>query len=119
MATIVGISNTNLAGTELEEYIERIGKAATDALNLAPSLRSVSFFQIAKETSSKRNYEEITFWVYTAPNKPVDAKRALVKNIQDVTDEFFNGKLEIKTIVIIKEHSDENVGVGGLLRADA
>ncbi|WP_025719933.1 tautomerase family protein [Paenibacillus polymyxa] len=116
MATVIGISNTDLVGEQLENFIEVIGNAVTTSLELPDHLKSVSLHQLPKEYATKRSYEEITFFVYTAP-KPVEAKRALVKNIQAAADEFFSGS-SFTTIVIIKEHPDENVGVGGVLRLD-
>ncbi|CAH1208125.1 hypothetical protein PAECIP111893_02843 [Paenibacillus plantiphilus] len=118
MATVIGVSNTALAGEQLERFIDIIGTAVTTGLKLPPELRSVHLYQLPKETSTKKSGEEITFFVYTAPNKPVDAKRDLVKNIQAAADDFFQSSGPVKTIVIIKEHSDENVGVGGILRLD-
>ncbi|REK71924.1 hypothetical protein [Paenibacillus paeoniae] len=118
MATVIGISNTTLAGEQLESFIDLIGTAVTTGLRLPPELRSVSLFQLPKESSTKKSGEEITFFVYTAPNKPVDAKRDLVKNIQTTADQFFQASGGVKTIVIIKEHADENVGVAGVLRLD-
>ncbi|MCA1292227.1 hypothetical protein LBW89_04235 [Paenibacillus sp. alder61] len=116
MATVIGVSNTELAGEQLEQFIEVIGNAVTTSLGLPDHLKSVSLHQLPKAYATKRSYEEITFFVYTAP-KPVEAKRALVQNIQAAADAFFSGS-SYTTIVIVKEHADENVGVGGVLRLD-
>ena len=42
----------------------------------------------------------------------------MIAQVQQATDSFF-GPGQVRTVVIIKEHTDENVGVGGVLRADA
>lgn len=118
MATIVGIANTDLESPKLEEFIDKIGTAATTSLGLPPALRSVSFFQIPHKSASKRTYEEITFFVYSKFGKTVDEKRALVKNLQKTVDETFLEGPHVKTVVIIKEHNDENVGVDGTLKLD-
>ena len=42
----------------------------------------------------------------------------MVQGIQEATQQFF-GEKKVNTVVIIKEHPDENVGAGGTLRLDA
>jgi 4-oxalocrotonate tautomerase family enzyme len=82
-------------------------------------MRGITINSIPPEFSTKRENQGIDFFVYTAPGKTIDQKRALVKAVQDTVDSHFKGKSQVRTVVIIKEHSDENVGVGGVLRADA
>ena len=43
----------------------------------------------------------------------------MIRNVQEATDAFFGGPGKVRTVVIIKEHTDKNVGVAGTLRADA
>ena len=57
--------------------------------------------------------------MYTAPDKTTEQKRALVKNIQEAVDDFFGADSGVRSVVIIKIHTDENVGVKGVLRLDA
>ena len=61
---------------------------------------------------------QITYFVYTAPNKTDDQKRRLVKNIYDATVAVTGPLGKSKVIVIIKEHASNNVGVDGVLRCD-
>jgi phenylpyruvate tautomerase PptA (4-oxalocrotonate tautomerase family) len=118
MATVIANTIIPLKGKDLESLINKLAEAVTTSLRLPPQMRSITFQIWPKENESKSNEERIDFFVYTAPNKPVETKRALVQNIQKTVDEHFAGKAKVKTVVIIKEHSDENVGVGGVLRVD-
>ncbi|MGZ7441374.1 hypothetical protein [Paenibacillus sp. TH7-28] len=117
MATVIAFANTSLNDSEKETFVNEIGTAVTQSLLLPPELKTISFLELPRVNSTKKNYEEITFFVYTAPGKPVSAKRDLVKNIQITAERIFKG-VNVKTIVIIKEHADENVGVAGNLRLD-
>jgi 4-oxalocrotonate tautomerase family enzyme len=119
MATVIANTTLPLKEKEVEELIDSLGTAVTTALGLPPTMRGVTFNVVAPEYSTKRENPGIDFFVYTAPGKTIDQKRALVKAIQDTVDTHFKGKPQVRTVVIIKEHSDENVGVGGVLRADA
>jgi phenylpyruvate tautomerase PptA (4-oxalocrotonate tautomerase family) len=119
MATVIANTIIPLKGRELESLIDKLAAAVTTSLGLPPQMRSITFQIWPRENESKSGEERIDFFVYTAPNKPVEAKRALVQNIQKAVDEHFAGKVKVKTVVIIKEHRDDNVGVGGVLRADA
>jgi 4-oxalocrotonate tautomerase family enzyme len=118
MATVVANTTIPLKGGEVEKLIDNLGTAVTTALGLPPTMRGITFNIVPSEFSTKRENPGIDFFVYTAPGKTVDQKRALVKAIQATVDSHFKEKPQVRTVVIIKEHSDENVGVGGVLRAD-
>ncbi len=117
MATVIILANTSLNEENKLRFVEEIGTAVTESLRLPPHLKSITLQEFPRSNSTPKEYEEITFFVYTAPNKPLDAKRDLVKNIQLAAERVLTG-VNVKTIVIIKEHADENVGVGGQLRFD-
>ncbi|MNC06479.1 Tautomerase enzyme [compost metagenome] len=111
------MANTSLSAGDKQRFVEEIGTAVTQSLRLPPHLKSITLQEFPRINSTPKEYEEITFFVYTAPNKPVEAKRDLVRNIQLAAERVLAG-VNVKTIVIIKEHPDENVGVGGQLRLD-
>ncbi|WP_438496378.1 tautomerase family protein [Paenibacillus sp. IHBB 3054] len=117
MATVIVLANTSLNEADKKRFVEEIGTAVTESLQLPPQLKSITLQEFPRINSTPKDYEEITFFVYTAPGKPVEAKRALVRNIQLTAERVLAG-VNVKTIVIIKEHGDENVGVGGQLRLD-
>ena len=119
MATVIGITTLSLEGEQLKRYVDCIGDAVTGGLGLPSTMKSVTILQIPPEASTPKPYDLITFFVYSAPNKPLDAKRAMIRNVQEATDAFFGGPGKVRTVVIIQEHTDENVGVAGTLRADA
>lgn len=118
MATIVGFTSIKFTDDELRRYITAIEEATIESLNLPPQLKNVTILHVPETNLSVKPNPSINFWAYTAPGKPIEAKRAFVRAIQDVTDKFFEGKPQVRTVVIIKEHADENVGVVGVLRAD-
>lgn len=119
MATLVGYTSIKLTDQEASALVARIGEEVVSALNLAPNLKDVTINVVPEAFRTPKPYGLISFFAYTAPNKPLEAKRALVSAVQDAVSDFFAGRMEVRTVVIIKEHADENVGVGGVLRADA
>lgn len=119
MATVIGITTVPFEGEQLKKYVDIIGDAVTEGLGLPPTMKSVTIHQLPPEASTPKPYGLITFFVYSAPNKPLDAKREMIRRVQEATDWFFGGPGKVRTVIIIKEHTDENVGVAGVLRADA
>ena len=118
MATVIGITTLSLEKEQLRQYVDLIGEAVTSGLGLPSTMKSVTLLQVPQEASTPKPYGLITFFAFSAPNKPVEAKRRMSAQVQQATDSFF-GPGQVRTVVIIKEHTDENVGVGGVLRADA
>lgn len=118
MATVLGFTSLTLDDEQMKTLVDVVGDAVTTGLGLPSTMKSVTFLPVSPAATTPKPYGLITFFVFSAPNKPLDAKRAMVKNVQEAVDGFF-GKGEVRTVVIIKEHSDENVGVGGMLRLDA
>lgn len=118
MATVIAIGNADLSPESAPEFIQRIGKAVTSGLELPPNMRSVHYQQIDEAYATPKDKPEITFFVYTAPDKTVEQKRQLIANVNAVVDDFF-GEGQVDSVVIIKIHDNDNVGVNGVLRADA
>lgn len=117
MATIIVTTSISFTEEESRDFIQKVGEAAVGAFHLAPTLRDVYLYPIPEYQQTPQGDGQITFFVYTAPGKPVEYKRDLVRGMQEVADNFFTGK-KVNTVVIIKEHADENVGTGGRLRLD-
>lgn len=118
MATVIAVGNVNIEPDKAPNFIEKIGKAVTDGLELAPSLKSIHYQYLDPAYTTPKAKPEITFFVYTAPDKTVSQKRQLIANIGATVDAIF-GKDEVISVVIIKIHDNNNVGVNGVLRADA
>lgn len=118
MATVIGFTTLTIDDETMKTLVDAVGTAVTTGLGLPPAMKSVTILPVQPSASTPKPYGLITFFAFSAPNKPLDAKRAMIRNVQDAVDNVF-GKGEVRTVVIIKEHSDENVGVGGVLRLDA
>lgn len=118
MATVIAVGNINIEADEAPSFIEKIGKAVTDGLGLDPSLKSIHYQYIDPAYTTPKAKPEITFFVYTAPDKTTPQKRQLIANIGAAVDDFF-GEGEVISVVIVKIHDNNNVGVNGVLRADA
>lgn len=118
MATMVGITTIKFTDEEMRDFVSQVGEAVIAALNLAPQFKDITIINVPEANHTVKPYGHITFFAYTAPGKPVEAKRALMRAVQDAVDKFFGDRMQVRTVVIIKEHTDENVGVGGVLRAD-
>lgn len=119
MATVIGYTSLPLDDEQVRKLVDVVGDAVTTGLGLPSSMKSVTLVRVPEAATTPKPYGLITFFAYSAPNKPLDAKRAMVRNVQNAVDDFFGGAGKVRTVVIIKEHTDENVGVGGVLRSDA
>lgn len=117
MATVIVYASTPFSESDKQRFIDEIGQAVTSSFRLPPAFKTILLHELPRTNSTPKEDEEITFFVYTAPGKPLETKRALVANIQLAAERILTG-VKVKTIVIIKEHADENVGVGGKLRLD-
>lgn len=118
MATVIVTTSMEFTEEESRRFVEKTGEAAVKAFRLPPTLRDVYLYTIPACRQTPHEGGQITFFIYTAPGKPIEYKRDMVQGMQDMADEFF-GKNKVNAVVIIKEHPDENVGAGGTLRFDA
>ncbi len=118
MATVIAIGNAPVPAERAAEFIEKIGNAVTNGLGLPAALKSIHYQQLDNAYVTAKAKPEITFFVYTAPDKTVPQKRQLIANINAAVDDFF-GAGEVINVVIIKIHDENNVGVNGVLRADS
>lgn len=118
MATVIAVGNTEINKAQAPDFIAKIGDAVTGGLELEPHLKSIHYQYVDPAFTTPKAKPEITFFVYTAPDKTTSQKRQLIANIGAAVDAFF-GKGEVISVVIIKIHDNNNVGVNGVLRADA
>ena len=118
MATVIVSTSLQFTEEESREFVKVIGDAAVKAFRLPETLRDVYLYPIPECCNTPHEGGQITFFIYTAPGKPVEYKRDMVQGIQKKVDDFFKGR-KVNTVVIIKEHPDEKVGAGGVLRLDA
>lgn len=118
MATIIATTSVSFTDEESREFVKVVADTAIEAFRLPPTMRDVYLYPIPTWRQTPHEQGQITFFVYTAPGKPVEYKRDLIQGMQKMADTFFKEK-KVNTVVIIKEHPDENVGAGGVLRLDA
>lgn len=119
MATIISVTDATIPEGKTErEFIEGLGEAVRTGLGLAPKLKSVYNTLLGAEHTTLKDKPELTVFIYTAPDKTTDQKRAVLSNLKEFTDGFF-GEDAINLVTIFKIHEDVNVGVNGVLRADA
>lgn len=120
MATIIGVTALELTKDEQKALCAGVAKGVCDAFHLDINVSSMMLLpSLPEECHGPSATDQITYFIYTAPNKPDDQKRQLVKNVFDATTAVVGYKGKSKVVVIIKEHADNNVGVDGVLRADA
>ena len=118
MATVIAVGNVDIPRDQAPGFIEKVGKAVTDGLGLPPELKSVHYQYVDPAYTTPKAKPEITFFVYTAPDKTVPQKRQLIANIGATVDAII-GAGEVISVVIVKIHDGDNVGVNGVLRSDA
>lgn len=120
MATIIGVTALSLTKEEQKALCAGVAKGVCDAFQLDINVSSMMLLpSLPEENHGPSVTDQITYFIYTAPNKTDEQKRQLVKNVQDATVAVTGYKGKGKVIVIIKEHADNNVGVDGVLRLDA
>lgn len=119
MATIVSLTDTTIPEGKTEaDLIVAIGEAVRLGLDLPPHLKSVYNFMLDPSHTTEKAVPEMTLFIYTAPDKTADQKRAVISNLKEAMDGFY-GKDAINLVVIFKIHEDVNVGVNGVMRLDA
>lgn len=120
MATIVGLLCFELTGPQRKALCEGVAKGVCDAFGLSINISSMMLLpSLPEENHGPSASDQITYFIFTGPDKTDDQKRQMVRNVYDATVNVVGYKGKGKVIVIIKEHSDHNVGVDGVYRVDA
>lgn len=119
MATVIAITTLKLSDDQKKTLVKRTGEAVCNSLGLADKFKSIMLLPpLPDECYSENIQNQITFFVYSAPNKTTEQKRELMKQLNQVMLDLVGYQGEMKVVVIIKEHPDHNVGVDGVLRED-
>ena len=120
MATMVAYTSLELTKEQKSALCAGVEKGASEAFQIDISITELMLMPtLPPECHGPSVTDQITYFIYTAPNKPDEQKRQLVKNVHEATVAVTGDKGKGKVIVIIKEHADNNVGVDGVLRLDA
>ena len=121
MATIIGVTGVPMTPEQQKALCAGVPKAVCAAFHLDINISSMMLMpSLPEEGYGPAAANQITYFIYTAPNKPLDQKRALVKGVSEATRAVLgNIREKGECIVIFKEHADNNVGVDGVLRIDA
>lgn len=119
MATVVAVTSIKFTDEQKKQFIDKTVGAVCESLNLSRKFRSIMLIPLGDNCYCENVKGQITFFVYSAPNKTVEQKRELVKRLNQVMLDLVGYQGVMKVVVIIKEHSDENCGVDGILRVDA
>ena len=119
MATVTAITTLTLTKEQQRTLVKKTGEAVCNALGLGEKFKSIMLLPpLPSECYSENIQDQITFFIYSAPNKTTEQKRELMKQLNQVMLDLVGYKGEMKVVVIIKEHPDCNVGVDGILRED-
>lgn len=119
MATMVAYTALELTAEQKRALCAGVEKGASEAFNIDIKITELMIMPtLPPECHGPSVDQQITYFVYTAPNKTDDQKRRLVKNLYDATIQVTGPLGKSKVIVIIKEHANNNVGVDGVLKCD-
>ena len=119
MATMVAYTSLDLSKEQKSALCAGVEKAASEAFSIDISITELMIMPtLPPECHGPSATDQITYFVYTAPNKTDDQKRALVKGLYDATVQVAGPLGKGKVVVIIKEHTNNNVGVDGVLKSD-
>lgn len=121
MATIIGVTGMALTAEQQRTLCKRVPEAVCGAFHLDINISAMMLLpSLPEECWGPAAENQITYFIYTAPNKPLEQKRALVKGVYEATKAAVGTPREKGLVVVIfKEHGDNNVGVDGVLRVDA
>lgn len=95
--------------------IEGTKQACMDGFQVSKDHSFVFIQETKKENMDQQTGGMKALFVYTTYGKSVEGKNLLCKGFDKACADAF-GEDKGRTIVIIKEHSDENAGSNGLLR---
>lgn len=95
--------------------IEGTKRACMEGFQVSEDHSFVFIQEIKKENMDAQTCGMKSLFVYTTYGKSIDGKNLLCKGFDKACSDAF-GEDKGRTIVIIKEHSDENAGSNGLLR---
>ena len=95
--------------------IQRTKEACMKGLGLTVNHSFVFVQEIEPDCMDEQTKNMKCLFVYTTLGKTLEGKNYLCKGFDDACAEAF-GDEKGRTIVIFKEHSDENAGSNGLLR---
>ncbi len=95
--------------------IEGTKQACMDGFDVSKDHSFVSIQEIKKENMDEQTAGMKSLFVYTTYGKTLEGKNLLCKGFDQACADAF-GDDKGRTIVIIKEHSNENAGSNGLLR---
>jgi hypothetical protein len=116
MASVIIISSLKLDRDKKKRVINDIGDAVTVKVGLEPKYRSIMWQTLPDEDFHEHQKDILNLFVYLPP-KPIDYKRDMGAKIQAALDEHFP-RGSVDTVIIFKEHKDENVYKDGVLRWD-
>lgn len=120
MATIFTVTALDLTKAQKAELCDKVAHAVCDAWNLSFNISMMMIMPVLPEECHGPSVtDSITYFIYTAPGKSDDLKRAVIKGVYDATISVTGPLPKNKVIVILKEHADNNVGVDGVMRVDA
>ena len=90
-------------------------KACMEGFGVTEDHSFVSIIEIKKENMDEQTAGMKSLYVYTTFGKTPEGKNILCKGFDEACAEAF-GESKGRTIVIIKEHSNDNAGSNGYLR---
>jgi hypothetical protein len=116
MASVIIISNLKLEPDKKKAVIRDIGDAVTVKVGVEAKYRSIMWQALSDGDFHEHQKDILNLFVYLPP-KPVDYKRDMGAKVQAALDEHFS-RDSVDTVIIFKEHRDENVYKNGVLRWD-
>lgn len=99
------------------EFIKRMKEVVDKGLGLDTQPTGVIIHELDPDSMCATAQKMITLYIYTPAGQSIDKKAEVIKLGSELFDKMFGCRGEGQNVVIIKEHSNENYGVNGALRA--
>lgn len=115
MATIIATTSLDLS----EEKEQIVINALSECISTVCPIYSLYYIPVKSKYCAGDAIDQITFFVYVPPSFDVDRRRKLIQILHETMNQVVGDRGKMKNIVIFKYHDDEDVGVDGVLRADA
>lgn len=99
------------------EFISEIKEVVDKGLKSEGQSTGVILHELDSDNMCATAQNMITLYVYTPAGQSIANKAEVIKLASELFDKRFGYRGEGQNVVIIKEHSNENYGVNGELRA--
>lgn len=115
MSIAVAYIPEGYSAEQKQQLIQGVKRACMDGFGVSEDHSFVSIQELMNDNMDAQTKRIKTLYVYTTYGKSLEGKNTICQGFDKACMEIFSSDTD-RTIVIFKEHSNENAGSSGLLR---